>query len=158
MLREEDEAEEEEREEFRTARSAPSWAGSANSASSRSDKAAPWNDPPSWAEDEPPLQPREPMPTMPVLEATLYDTLGVAPSASQSEIKRAYHRLSKQLHPDKNPGNKEESERMFHAVRCPAHQCVLPALRSTFDRPKRTLIDRQHHAFTFAGARGVRFP
>ncbi|EOD17205.1 hypothetical protein EMIHUDRAFT_48867, partial [Emiliania huxleyi CCMP1516] len=52
-----------------------------------------------------------------VLEATLYDTLGVAPSASQSEIKRAYHRLSKQLHPDKNPGNKEESERMFHAVR-----------------------------------------
>ena len=117
MLQEEDEAEEEEREEFRTARSAPSWAGSANSASTRSDKAAPWNDPPSWAEDEPPLPPREPMPTMPVLEATLYDTLGVAPSASQSEIKRAYHRLSKQLHPDKNPGNKEESERMFHAVR-----------------------------------------
>lgn len=34
-----------------------------------------------------------------------YDTLGIPPSATQSEIKHAYYELSKTFHPDKNKGN-----------------------------------------------------
>ena len=34
-----------------------------------------------------------------------HELLGVAPDASISEIKKAFRRLSRQLHPDKNPDN-----------------------------------------------------
>lgn len=37
------------------------------------------------------------------MNSELYDTLGVSPDASQIQIKKAYLKLAKQYHPDKNP-------------------------------------------------------
>lgn len=46
----------------------------------------------------------------------LYEVLGVARDASASDIKKAYHRLAKQHHPDLNPGNKDAEEKFKEAA------------------------------------------
>jgi molecular chaperone DnaJ len=47
--------------------------------------------------------------------SNLYDTLGVAKNASQDEIKKAYRKLARQYHPDRNPGD-EAAEAKFKDV------------------------------------------
>ena len=45
-------------------------------------------------------------------ESDYYEVLGVAPSASAEEIRRAYHKRAFQCHPDRNQKTEEAHEKM----------------------------------------------
>lgn len=62
-----------------------------------------------------------------------YQVLGVPRSASDKEVKRAFRRLARQYHPDKNPGDKSAEER-FKEIN-EAHEVLTdPDKRQKYDR------------------------
>ncbi len=67
------------------------------------------------------------------MSADPYTVLGVKREASQDEIRKAYRKLAKKLHPDLNPGNKEAEER-FKEVAGAYGLLGEPETRARFDR------------------------
>jgi molecular chaperone DnaJ len=64
--------------------------------------------------------------------ATLYDTLGVAKNASPDEIKKAYRKLARQYHPDRNPGD-AAAEAKFKEVQSAYDVLSDPDKRKQYD-------------------------
>jgi molecular chaperone DnaJ len=77
-----------------------------------------------------------------VAVANPYEALGVSKTASQEEIKKAYRKLVRQYHPDRNPGDASAEERF---------KDVQGAYDLLSDPEKR----KQYDTFGAAGARGA---
>lgn len=76
------------------------------------------------------------------LEKDYYKVLGVAKDATTPEIKKAYRKLARELHPDKNPGN-AKSEARFKEVS--------EAYDVLSDTAKRTEYDEERSLFGAGG-------
>ena len=87
--------------------------------------------------------------TQSVKSTEFYDVLGLHPSCSESEIKRAYYLAARKAHPDKNPDDPEASQKFQRVGE--AYQVLSDAsLRKKYDsRGKEGLGE---HAFVDASA------
>jgi len=80
-----------------------------------------------------------------VLDRDLYEILGVTPTATEGEIRKAFHKVAKLYHPDRNPDDKE-SEKKFKEANF-AHEVLR-------DKKKRAQYDQMRNARSRGGFRG----
>lgn len=84
-----------------------------------------------------------------------YDLLGVAKTATDKEIRSAYRKLAKKLHPDVNPDDKASAER-FKEVTAAYNLLSNEALRQQYDSGQIDAQGQQRNPFAGAGGFGQR--
>jgi DnaJ-class molecular chaperone len=85
-----------------------------------------------------------------------YAVLGVPPGASEAEVKRAFRRQAKRLHPDLNPGNRAV-EQQFRDLSAAYELLSDPAQRRRYDRGEIDAAGHERRAgFRAAGAQARR--
>lgn len=82
-----------------------------------------------------------------------YTTLGVARNASEAEIKKAYRKLAKELHPDRNTDNPKAADK-FAAVTHAYDLLTDKDKRAQFDRGEIDANGNPTAPFGFGGGRG----
>ncbi len=84
-----------------------------------------------------------------------YKVLGVARDAPDEEIRRAYRKLAKQLHPDVNPSNSSSAEEKFKKVSAAYDIVGDPEKRKQYDRGEIDANGEQRRGFHRAHAGGA---
>jgi len=79
-----------------------------------------------------------------------YKLLGIAKSATDAEIRKAYRALAKKLHPDVNPGDEKTGER-FKEVTAAYNLLSDKALRAQYDSGQVDASGQQQAPFGFRG-------
>ena len=86
-----------------------------------------------------------------------YSELGVAKTASAADVRKAFHRLAKDLHPDRNPDDKAAEER-FKRVSAAFDIVGDPEKRAKFDRGEIDADGREAPPAGFRGGGGAGSP
>ena len=87
----------------------------------------------------------------------LYGVLGIARTASEDEIRRAYRRQALRWHPDKNPDDRESAEVMFKKVAEAYEVLSNPAARRRYDATGQVSADDSTPSSGTTGGFGQRF-
>lgn len=69
-----------------------------------------------------------------IVETGYYDTLGVKPNAELGEIKKAYRKLAKELHPDNNQGDYDAANEKFQELQVAYDILSDEETRRTYDQ------------------------
>lgn len=82
-----------------------------------------------------------------------YDILGVKPGASDDEIRKAFRKLAKKLHPDVNPGD-SRAENRFKEINAAYDLLSDPVKRAKFDRGELDAEGRETFSHAYANTHG----
>ncbi|WPH02185.1 pre-mrna-splicing factor cwf23 [Acrodontium crateriforme] len=84
--------------------------------------------------------------------ADFYELLGVDPTASESEVRRAYRKTALKYHPDKNAGKPDVIEK-FHLLQIAYDVLSDPSVKELYDNARRARDERKARDAAYEGRR-----